>query len=106
MRLEILKWMEDNAPDALLLEPRDVYDVAIVGRTCDPKDHWPRTAREWVFIYDADLCIKAIEKWMDCNYEEAVTWFDFNTSGAWMGEGTPTFRHDDDDDTFFQGEVA
>ena len=24
-----------------------------------------------------------------CTYEEAVEYFDFNTLGSWMGEGTP-----------------
>lgn len=99
---DTLDWLAENAPDALLLEPRDVYDCAIIGRTCEPNDRWVRSRGAWVAIYDADLCIAAIEKWMDCNYEEAVTWFDFNTSGAWVGEGTPTFRHADD--PFNEGE--
>ena len=86
MHLEVLKWMEENAPDALLLEPRDVYDVAIIGRTCEPKDHWPRDEPAWVFIYDAELCIEAIQTWMDCDYDEAVTWFDFNVCGGWCSD--------------------
>jgi hypothetical protein len=94
---EVLDWLQKQAPEALLLEPRDVYDPAIIGRTCEPNDHWVRKEQRWVAVYSATLCIAAIEKWMDCDFEEAMTWFDFNTSGAWCGEDTPTFHHDDED---------
>ena len=93
---ETLAWLEQNAPNALLLEPREHFDAAIVGRTCRPTDHWPREGDIWVVIYDSDLCIDAIQKWMECEDEDAMDWFDYNTAGAWMGEGTPTFRYPED----------
>ena len=49
-------------------------------------------------VYDARGSVEAIQRWMDCEPEEAQEWFDFNTSGAWMGAGTPTFRWDDLDE--------
>ena len=60
----------------MLLEPREVYDPALIGVTEDPNDSWPR---------------KAIMKWLDCDFDAARDWFGFNTSGAWVGEWTPTF---------------
>jgi len=31
-------------------------------------------------------------------YEDAVEYFDYNTLGAYMGENTPMFLMDDDED--------
>ena len=87
----VLKELEALNPDALLLEPRDVYDPALVGVTDDPKDHWPRGASVHVAVYDSDRCIDAIMGWLGCDYNAAADWFGFNTSGEWAGEGTPTF---------------
>ena len=39
---EILAALEAKNPDALLLEPRDIYDPCIVDMTDAPDDHWPR----------------------------------------------------------------
>jgi hypothetical protein len=78
-------------PDALLLEPREVYDAALVGVTDDPQDHWTREGGQYVAVYDEDRCIEVIMGWLGCGYGEAAEWFGYNTSGAWAGEGTPTF---------------
>ena len=78
--------------DSLLLEPRLVFDLCLVGVTDSPDDHWPRKEKKIVAIYDMDKTIEAIANWLDCSEEEAIEWFSYNTSGAWMGEGTPTFR--------------
>ena len=77
---------------ALLLEPRDVYDAALVDATNRPDDHWPRKTRMTVAVYDREKCIEALMTAEGWDYEAATEWFDFNTSGAWDGEGTPTFR--------------
>lgn len=77
--------------DALLLEPREVYDVALVGTAECPNDHWPRKEKRVVAVYSQAKCIEAIMRWMGCDESDAAEWFDFNTSGAWVGEGTPTF---------------
>ena len=93
MTAELLDRLEGLNPEALLLEPRDVYDKALVGVTDDPKDHWPRKARIHVAVYDAEKCIEAIMEWVECDYNAACEWFCHNTSGAWVGESTPTFHH-------------
>jgi len=77
---------------ALLLEPREVYDPCIVAMTDRPDDHWPRKSQQVVVVYDREKCIEAIAKWQECDEDAATEWFDFNTSGGWNGEGTPTFR--------------
>ena len=89
---EVLARLDEVNPDALLLEPREVYDKALVDVTDDPRDHWPRTEKTWVAVYDEFECIDAIMLWLGCPEEDALDWFSFNTSGAWVGEGTPTFR--------------
>ena len=88
---EVLKELEALNPDAMLLEPRDIYDPALIGITDDPNDSWPRQARIHVAVYDVDKCLEAIMGWLGCGFDEACDWFGFNTSGAWAGEGTPTF---------------
>lgn len=78
--------------DALLLEPRSYFDRALVGVTDTPGDDWPRKERRKVAVYSTSKCIAAIMLWLRCDYEDAVEWYSYNTSGAWLGEGTPTFR--------------
>jgi hypothetical protein len=72
----------ERYPDALLLEP-DYFDAAIVGVAEQA------SGRAWV-IYDPDLCVKALMT-DDMSEDEALEWFDFNTSGAYMGDLTPLF---------------
>ena len=92
---EVLQKLDKLNPNALLLEPRTVYDKALVDVTDDPQDQWPREARVHVAVYDELVCIEAIMKWLGCGGDEALDWYSYNTSGAWMGEGTPTFRRND-----------
>lgn len=77
--------------DSLLLEPRIVFDSCLVGVTDTPKDRWPRKEKRLVAVYDIEKSIKAISIWLDCSEDEATDWFYYNTAGAWVGEGTPTF---------------
>jgi hypothetical protein len=93
---EVLAKLDKLNPEALLLEPRSVYDTALVDVTDDPQDQWPRPDKVWIAVYDEQKCVEAIKIWMDCSDEDAWDWFSFNTSGAWVGEGTPTFRHRED----------
>lgn len=78
--------------ESMLLEPREFFDKALVDVADKPKDHWPRQGGVTVAVYDREKCIEAIMVWMDCDYEAALEWFSVNTEGAWVGEGTPTFR--------------
>ena len=88
---EILLELNSLNPDAMLLEPREVYDPALIGITDFPNDSWPRKASVHVAVYDVDRCLEAIMAWQGCDFDAARDWFGFNTSGAWVGEGTPTF---------------
>lgn len=84
-------------PDALLMEPRELYDPCVVGITDEPDDHWPRQTPAWVAIYDAELCVVALmESHPSSSYTDALDWVSFNMMGAWMGDGTPTFRWSED----------
>lgn len=79
-------------PDALLLEPREQFDQALVGVTSTPNDQWDRaTGDTYVGIYDEDRCIGAIMEMLGCDEEDATEYFHFNTAGAYAGPGTPTF---------------
>ena len=91
---EVTEKLETLNPEACLLEPRDVYDKALVDITDDPQDQWPREGKVWVAVYDEFECLDAIMSWLECPEDEAREWFSFNTSGAWIGQGTPTFRRD------------
>ena len=44
-------------------------------------------------IYSISKSIKILEK--DMSYEEAVEYFEFNVSGAYVGEKTPIWCNDD-----------
>jgi hypothetical protein len=79
------------SPEALFLEPRSVYDKALID-AARADDSWSRKSNIVVAVYDAVKCVDAIMQWFECNYEEAAEWFNYNTSGAWAGEGTPTFK--------------
>jgi len=91
--IEVLAKLEGLNPEALLLEPRSVYDTALVDVTDDPQDQWIREGKTWVAVYDMPACVEAIIGWLGCPEDEALEWFYTNTSGAWIGAGTPTFRY-------------
>jgi len=46
-----------------------------------------------VALYDYDKCIEILMQRDGMSYEEAVEFFEFNTIGAWMGDGTPAFAN-------------
>ena len=92
-----LEELQRRNPEALLLEPRDIYAEALVGVTDQPRDHWPRETNTVVAVYSAEKCIEAIMRAQDCDYCSAEEWFGYNTSGAWVGENTPTFVYEDHD---------
>jgi len=77
--------MDEYVDEYLRLEPRESYDPCIVGVG--------RRFNDTVLIYS----IKAI---LDMHmregleYDEASEYFEYNTIGAWLGEGTPIFLLD------------
>ena len=99
---QILEALRALNPEALLLEPRKMFDPCLVGMTNTPTDDWPRVTDTWVAIYDADKCVRAMIDEIiheDDSMDEGEVWqiavdnFDYNVSGGWMGEHTPTFIH-------------
>ena len=73
-------------PDgALVLEPRDLFDSAIVG---------VRTNKlgKQVVVYSRGKVIDALMRGEGWSEEDAVEWFEFNIRSAWMGDRTPMYR--------------
>ena len=60
---EIVDQLAELNPDALLFEPRTVFDAALIGMTDKAKDHWPRKESPLVAVYDEERCIKAVMEW-------------------------------------------
>lgn len=80
----------DDLPEgALVLEPREFYDRAVVGLG-HVDDHWGE--RGPVVIYDMERTIECIMEMLGCDHESALDWFGANTSGAYVGPDTPGFH--------------
>ena len=71
----------EGEEDILILEPDD-FDAAIIGIA-------ERIGMNRVLAYDKGKCIEVLMK--DMSEDEAIEYFDYNTLGAWMGDGTPIF---------------
>lgn len=75
--------MEAN-PEALLLEPRNDLDpalVRVVHRPCAPP----------VAGYDVGLLIECFKKANGWTDEQAWEWYDYNVACAYLGEHTPVY---------------
>ena len=68
--------------EALLMEPRDQYDSCLVG--VGYRFHDGPLA-----VYDIDRVLSVLGEEM--SEGDAQEWFEYNTLGAWVGEGTPIF---------------
>ena len=100
---KIVRELTKRNPDALLMEPREVYDEALIGITDNPDDHWPRKPGVWIAVYDGDRVINLMtESYLseeDLADEElleearlaAQDHMSYNAAGGWLGPGTPTF---------------
>lgn len=73
----------DNT-EALLLEPRDVFDTAILGVA-------NRSDGLMVAAYSTEKCIEALMHQHHWDREKAEEWFYYNTTNAYVGEGSPVF---------------
>ena len=71
-------------PEILLLEPRDVFDTAVLG-------YVERFGQETIACYDYDQVMDCLQKDMDMDHSSAEEWFSYNIIGAWVGERTPCF---------------
>jgi hypothetical protein len=78
--------IEDNleGSGALLLEPRAMFDQALVGLAY-------RADGLMVLAYDSEKCIAQLMEHNDWDIESASEWYDFNVVGAYAGPGTPVF---------------
>jgi hypothetical protein len=77
----IMERMSELNPKALAAEG---FEKCIIGVA-------HRFGMEPVIAYDYHKCIKVLMKRDGMSYADAIEYFEFNTLGAWMGEGTPIF---------------
>ena len=75
--------LADN--EACLLEPRDEYDDCVIGIGY-------RVSAGPLAVYSIPLVLKAMQE-LSVDDLEAQEFFEYNTIGAWMGDGTPIFIH-------------
>ena len=74
---------EKKYPDLLFLEPREIYDKAIVGVV----ERINLTA----FCYDTQEILDILNRDHDLTPEEALEYFEFNIRGSYVGEHSPVF---------------
>ena len=72
-------------PDEEILKA-DGFDNAVIGIATDFTE--PR------LIYSVNKCIEILMSDGTTSYEDAMEYFTFNTSGAWVGEKTPIWCWD------------
>jgi len=65
----------------------DGFDEAIIGRSSDIATSGER------LIYDANKCIDILIRDHDMSELEAIEYFEFNVSGAYVGENTPIWLY-------------
>lgn len=73
--------IKDDNPEALFA---DGFDDAILGIG-------KRCGQPSLVVYSTPKCIKILCKKLDCSFEEAVEYFEFNVAGAWFGPNSPIF---------------
>ena len=83
LRSSIQIW-EERYPNLMMLEPREIYDKAIVGVV----ERINLTA----FCYDTQEILNILaEPEYRMNPEEALEHFEFNIRGSYVGEHSPLF---------------
>lgn len=80
----------DDVVEALVLEPREYLDAAIIGIT--------NRCGTSLVIYDRNRIVAAFMLMNSWSWETAEEWVSFNTDQAWMGEGTPIIMEPFSDD--------
>lgn len=78
---EVLEYLGEIESEALY--PTDLKE-AIIGVV-------ERFGQPPLVLLDREKCIEILVKRDDMTEEEAEEFFEFNTIGAWIGEGTPCF---------------
>ncbi|HEX6829054.1 MAG TPA: hypothetical protein VF104_08750 [Burkholderiales bacterium] len=77
----VREWVSELNPEALMA---DGFEEAIVGVA-------ERCSKDALVVYDIEKCIEILVKRDGMTPEDAREFFEFNTLGAWAGEGTPLF---------------
>lgn len=72
--------LDERIPGALLIEPRETYDAAVIGVTFDGRA-----------IYDKDQVIRCTMTEDGMSEQDAWEWHEFNTFCAYIGPKTPLF---------------
>tara|TARA_S200002703_G_scaffold89795_1_gene77459 strand:+ start:434 stop:703 length:270 start_codon:yes stop_codon:yes gene_type:complete len=82
--LRIIKQLVKENPEALLMEPREDFDQAVVSITTNQEG-------QVVAVYDE---VKIIDVLVDQGMTEDEAWeyFYFNIEGAYMGKNTPVYK--------------
>lgn len=76
-----LEMMEEMNPHAQY--PSDMTE-AIIG-------YVERFDMAPLILLDREKCIDILMRDSDMSYEDVIEYFEFNTIGSWVGEGTPFF---------------
>jgi hypothetical protein len=79
--VNLREWVAQHNEEALLA---DGFDAAVIGVA-------ERCSKPALVVYDAEKCIDILVERDGMTPEEAREFFEFNTLGAWAGEGTPLF---------------
>lgn len=77
---EILEELRESNPEILTA---DGFDEALIGTV--------QVFSKTVALYDREKCIKILMKRDGMSREDADEYFDFNVTGAYVGEYTPAF---------------
>tara|TARA_R110002060_G_scaffold22317_4_gene30231 strand:- start:1506 stop:1796 length:291 start_codon:yes stop_codon:yes gene_type:complete len=62
--------------------------------------YFQRVGKPKVAVYDYEKCLKVLIDRDGMSDSEADEYLQFNTVGAWVGEGTPAFMYKTDIDSF------
>ena len=81
------KQLKEVDPEILLLEPRAIFDKAVVGWVA-------RCGQDPIACYDYEMVMDAILEDLEedeTSYHKAVEHFTYNIMGSWCGHRTPCF---------------
>ena len=77
---KVLEELAELDPEILLA---DGFEDAVIG--------YVTIFNKTVALYDRDKCLDILMKRDGMTYDESEEFFDFNVTGAWVGELTPAF---------------
>lgn len=81
--MTLVEWIEAEYPDEEILIAEG-FDGAFIGVG-------PVPGGEHVAIYDEAKCIEILMSRDGMDHDEALEFFEFNVTGAYVGPGTPMF---------------